>query len=341
MPPNTTIFLLGLAVGTGLLVFGMLLGYWFGKRAAPPQVDQAQFLAFVRNLSLWTSEFAGDVSKYQSQLDSINKQARTKGEAPREEVLGLLSQIMNANQQLQQRLDDTEKRLESQTIQISSYLTEARTDGLTGLLNRRAFDKSTDELFAAWTGKKQRFALGLIDIDHFKQINDTHGHPAGDAVLKHVAQTIQNEMRDAACVARYGGEEFGILMLTSVEEAAAALDRLRAKIGQIEVLHDGKRISVTLSAGASQILPEEKIGKLVRRSDEALYAAKMGGRNRVYLHDGQTCVLVTKSVGGSIVTPTNQIEAKEINELETRVQQRLQRIVEEESRRASNLTKSN
>ncbi len=78
--------------------------------------------------------------------------------------------------------DDTEKRLETQTIQISSYLTEARTDGLTGLLNRRAFDKATDELFAAWSAKKQRFSLGLIDIDHFKQINDTHGHPAGDTV---------------------------------------------------------------------------------------------------------------------------------------------------------------
>ncbi len=321
-------------------MFGMLLGYWFGRKAAPPPIDQTQVLAFIRNLSLWTSEFAGDVSKYQSQLDSISKQARGKGEAPREEVLGLLSQIMSANQQLQQRLDDTEKRLESQTIQISSYLTEARTDGLTGLLNRRAFDKATDELFAAWAAKKQRFTLGLIDIDHFKQINDTHGHPAGDAVLKHVAQTIQNEMRDAACVARYGGEEFGVLMLSSVEDAAAALDSLRAKIAKVEVLHEGKRISVTLSAGASQILPEEKIGKLVRRSDEALYASKMGGRNRVYLHDGQTCVLVTKAAGGGLLAPSNEVEAKEVGELESRVQQRLQRIVEEESRRINSLTKS-
>jgi diguanylate cyclase len=197
LPPNTTIFLLGLAVGSSLLVFGMLLGYWFGKKTAPPPVDHSQFLSFVRNLSLWTSEFAGDVSKYQHQLDSISRQARNKGEAPREEVLSMLSQIMNANQELQQRLDDTEKRLESQTVQISSYLTEARTDGLTGLLNRRAFDKSTDELFSAWMGKQQQFALGLIDIDHFKQINDTHGHPAGDAVLKQVAQLIQSELRDS------------------------------------------------------------------------------------------------------------------------------------------------
>ena len=338
MPPNTTIFLLGLAVGTGLLVFGMLLGYWFGKKTAPPQVDQSQFLSFVRNLSLWTSEFAGDVSKYQSQLDLISKQARNKSEAPREEVLSMLSQIMSANQQLQQRLDDTEKRLESQTVQISSYLTEARTDGLTGLLNRRAFDKSTDELFAAWTGKKQRFSLGLIDIDHFKQINDTYGHPAGDAVLKHVAQLIQNELRESVCVARYGGEEFGVLMLASVEDTSSALDRLREIVSNMEVVHEGKRISVTLSAGASEILPDEKIGKLVRRADEALYAAKLGGRNRVYLNDGRNCVLVTKAETSRAISMISSVDAKEASDLDSRVQHRLQRIVDEESRRKANFS---
>ena len=338
MPPNTTIFLLGLAVGTSLLVFGMLLGYWFGKKAAPSPVDHSQFLSFVRNLSLWTSEFAGDVSKYQNQLDSINRQARIKGEAPREEVLNMLSQIMSANQELQQRLDDTEKRLESQTVQISSYLTEARTDGLTGLLNRRAFDKSTDELFAGWIGKKQQFSIGLIDIDHFKQINDTHGHPAGDAVLKQVAQVIQSELRDAACVARYGGEEFGVLMLASVESAALILDRLREKMSKMEVTHDGKRIPVTLSAGASEILSEEKIGTLVRRADEALYAAKLGGRNRVYLHDGVNCVTFTKADAVSVLPQPQGLDLKKFSELESRVQKRLQRIVDEESRRKSNFS---
>jgi diguanylate cyclase len=326
LPPNTTIFLLGLAVGTGLLVFGMLFGYWFGKKAAPPQVDQAQFLSFVRNLSLWTSEFAGDVSKYQTQLDLISKQARGKNEAPREEVLGMLSQIMSANQQLQQRLDDTEKRLESQTIQISSYLTEARTDGLTGLLNRRAFDKATDDLFSAWTGKQQSFSLGLIDIDHFKQINDTHGHPAGDTVLKQVAQLIQSELRDTACVARYGGEEFGVLMLASVEGTSLELDRLREKMSKMEVQHDGN----------TQIMPEEKIGKLVRRADEALYAAKLGGRNRVYLHDGANCMLVTKGNGAGSLSEANGVDTKKTSEVESRVQNRLQQIVDEESRRKTN-----
>jgi diguanylate cyclase len=330
VPPNTTIFLLGLAVGTGLLLIGLLIGYWFGKRSAPDAMNQQQFLSFVRNMSLWTSEFAGDVSKYQTQLSTISKQVEGRTGAPPEEIVGLLSQIMDVNQRLQKRLDDAEKRLESQTHQISCYLTEARTDGLTGLMNRRAFDKSLDELFATWQNKQQSFALGLIDIDHFKKINDTYGHPAGDAVLKHVAQTIHREMNGAACVARYGGEEFAILTLAPLKIAANEIEQLRAVVGQTQVSHEGKIIPVTLSAGVSPILADEKIGKLVRRADEALYAAKSAGRNRVFSHDGRNLQQVTPGSGGG---PASQNQSDETRSLESKVQQRLQRIVEEESKR--------
>ncbi len=102
-----------------------------------------------------------------------------------------------------------------------------------------------------------------------------------------MAQTIQDELRDAACVARYGGEEFGVLMLASVEDTAAALDRLRDRLSKLEIQHEGKSIPVTLSAGTSQIVPDEKIGKLVRRSDEALYAAKAGGETEFTCMTGE------------------------------------------------------
>ncbi len=342
LPANTLIFLLGLAVGTGLLGIGLLLGYWFGKKSAPDIVDRQQFLLFLRNLSTWTSEFAGDVSKYQTELDMLSRRVNTpkesgKSEPPREEVSGLLSQIMNANQQLQKRLDDAENRLESQTQQISNYLTEARTDGLTGLLNRRAFDKATDELFGSWTTKKQKFSLGLVDIDHFKQINDTYGHPAGDAVLKHVARVLQTELRDAVCVARYGGEEFAVLSLGSAEQTANALDMLRATVGKLEILHEDKKITVTLSGGAAEVLTDEKLGKLVRRTDDALYAAKLGGRNRVYLHDGVNSVLISKVAVCPANSLADAVAVVEKSSAEKRVQERLQRIVEDESRRHSNL----
>ncbi len=336
MPPNTTIFLLGLAVGTGLLVIGVLLGFFLGRRAgaASQVVDRQQFLGFLQNLSLWTSEFAGDVSKYQTQLTSISQRVQSGNETPREEIQALLKQIMHANQQLQQRLDSAEERLESQTHQIADYLTEARTDGLTGLTNRKAFDQTLDELFLQWQSKHQSFALSLIDIDHFKKINDTYGHPAGDSVLKKVAETLRSEFRDAVCVARYGGEEFAILTVMPVEEAADCLDRLRSVVSRTEFRHEDTVIPVTLSGGIAEIAGDDKLGRVVRRSDEALYAAKLGGRNRVYLNDGTICRLVTK------VPPTaaRDLRAEAVPSLveqnsTTRIQERIKRIVEEESKK--------
>ncbi|MEZ6137618.1 MAG: GGDEF domain-containing protein [Pirellulaceae bacterium] len=349
MPPNAPIFLLGLVVGTVLLAIGLLLGFWFGRKsgATGDVVDRQQFLTFLRNLSNWTNEFSGDVTRYQSQLSNINERAIGSKAAGSQEVVDLLAQIMTANRQLQERLESAEQRLESQTDQISNYLTEARTDGLTGLFNRRAFDKATDELFADWQKKEQAFSLGLIDIDHFKQINDTYGHPAGDAVLKHISNTLQTELHQSVCVARYGGEEFAMLTLASAEDAAAALDQLRSAVCKLEIKHDDQLIAVTLSAGVSRIEPDDKIGKLVRRADEALYAAKLGGRNRVYLHDGAICRLITQILPEALVPQTQSSEpltraqaqaADETLARQTRVQERLKRIVEEESQRIAERT---
>lgn len=336
MPPNTSIFLLGLAVGTGLLVIGVLLGFFLGRRAgvASQVVDRQQFLGFLQNLSLWTSEFAGDVSKYQTQLTSISQRVQGGSEPAREEIQGLLTQIMKANQQLQQRLDSAEERLESQTHQIADYLTEARTDGLTGLTNRKAFDQTVDELYLQWQSKHQTFTLSLIDIDHFKKINDTYGHPAGDSVLKKVSETLRTEFRDAVCVARYGGEEFAILTLMPIDEAADCLDRLRGVVSRTEFRHEDNVIPVTLSGGVAQITGDDKIGKLVRRSDEALYAAKLGGRNRIYLNDGNVCRLVTKQPP----TMARDLRADAVPSLAeqnstSRIQERIKRIVEEESKK--------
>jgi diguanylate cyclase len=340
VPTSTTVFLLGLAVGSLLLILGLALGYWFGKKSvvAPTESMQGQqFLAFLRTMSKWTSEFSGDINKYQDQLSNINQKVQS-GNAPREELQRMVGEMMETNRQLQMRLENTEKKLENQTDQIASYLKEARTDGLTGLPNRKSFDKATDELYSQWQKQQQPFCIGLIDIDHFKRINDTYGHPAGDAVLKHLSQVLQTEMGDVVCVARYGGEEFGVLTTSSLEESANLLDRLRATISKIQVEHDGKFIDITLSGGIGQIVSGERVGQLVRRSDEALYASKLGGRNRIHLHDGTLCHLVTKvapnSAASSEVATSLSVESHDesIDEI-SRIQERLHRIVKEESQR--------
>ncbi len=338
MPDNTTIFVIGVAVGCGLLIIGGLIGYRIGARASTRAevIDKQQFLDFLRDLSAWTAEFSGDVTKYQTQLSDLSQRAESGNSEIRDaELQSLLCRIMDVNDQLQDRLDSAEQRLEKQTDQISSYLTEARTDGLTGLMNRRAFDKATDELFASWQNHDTPFSLGLIDIDYFKKINDTYGHPAGDEILKQLSSLMQSELAGSFCLARYGGEEFAVLSREPAEAIAAALDRLRGETSQLDVTFEGKTIPVTISCGVSSVSAGDRIGNVVRRADEALYASKLGGRNRVHLHDGTICQLITKVAMQAPPTNDHQsaAERRDTAENESKVQQRLRRIVEEESRR--------
>lgn len=343
--PTTPIFLMGLGVGTGLLVLGLILGAWIGRRSSPPAanpgMDPQQFLMFMHNLSRWTNEVSVDVSKYQNQINTLTRRVDSeKSSSTKEEVQDLIRQIMNANHQLQTRLENAEEKLECQTKEIANYLTEARTDGLTGLANRRAFDQQLDELFRAFAQSRQPFSLALIDIDHFKKVNDTHGHPAGDAVLREVASRLRLHVSDPIQIARYGGEEFAIVLGLPLGQAAIAIDQLRSTIAAHVVDAEGKKLNVSISCGVAEVEPEERIGKLVRRADEALYSAKLGGRNRVYKHDGKLCLLVGNpppppaqaAVEPAAPDPSSQGVPTDPT-LEQRIQQRLSRIIAEESKR--------
>mgnify|MGYP002682648349 CR=1 FL=1 len=158
---------------------------------------------------------------------------------------------MHANRQLQARLDNAEQKLEIQTDQISSYLTEARTDGLTGLLNRKAFDIALDGLFDDWESKGQCFSMGIIDIDHFKQINDTYGHQAGDKVLRTVADAARSVLREGDTLLRYGGEEFlAVLPGAGTDDLDQLGDRIRREIEASVTSDQHQEIRVTVSLGA-------------------------------------------------------------------------------------------
>ncbi len=343
MNPTTPMFLMGLVIGTSLLMIGLGLGLWLGRKMMPsPVLDESlereQLIRFVKNFATWTSDFAGDFSKYQTQVRAISQRAEhSSGNATMNDVQSLLKHISDANQNLQSRLDSAEERLENQTKDLASYLTEARTDGLTGLANRRAFDQKLEEHFAKWMASKKVFCLALIDIDFFKLINDTHGHPAGDEVLREISNRLRKYAADRIEVARYGGEEFAILLDQPLESAAQSVDELRISVQSQAFNADGKTIKVTVSAGVSLVLPDERIGKLVRRSDEALYSAKLGGRNRVFIHDGKLC----RPFGNpsSAIEAPHDVVAKEVNETGShsqavgsrlqRLQQRFERFIEE------------
>jgi diguanylate cyclase (GGDEF)-like protein len=157
----------------------------------------------------------------------------------------------------------------------------ATTDGLTGLANRRAMAGEIDAALALAHRSGQPVSLAIIDFDHFKRINDRHGHAAGDAVLTMAAQRLRGHLRAADRLGRWGGEEF--VLLAPATPAAACVDlceRLRRDIAAASFAHGDP---VTVSAGVAALAPGDDAAHWLARADEALYAAKDGGRNRVEL----------------------------------------------------------
>jgi diguanylate cyclase (GGDEF)-like protein len=176
----------------------------------------------------------------------------------------------------------TNERSRSEKIAIDLEML-ATTDGMTSLLNRRHFDALARAEWARFQRYGRPLSLLLLDIDHFKSINDRFGHDAGDLVLKAVAQTCKLTKRQTDVVARFGGEEF-VLLLPETDEAAAeiAAERLRKSIQDHPRILPGENLQVTVSIGvAGATLGMAAFEVLLKRADEALYKAKHSGRNRV------------------------------------------------------------
>lgn len=158
----------------------------------------------------------------------------------------------------------------------------ALRDPLTGTGNRIAMDQTLQREIDMARRHMQPLSLLMLDIDHFKQINDNYGHSAGDDVLKAVATSIKDQLRNVDMVFRFGGEEFLILLSNTSREAAAMVgERLRYAAQAGEYSADGTLIGLTVSLGCSTLLPGESADSLLRRADSALYVAKREGRNRL------------------------------------------------------------
>ncbi|EJN18822.1 diguanylate cyclase (GGDEF) domain-containing protein [Pseudomonas sp. GM78] len=168
------------------------------------------------------------------------------------------------------------------TLLYRAATQSALRDPLTDTGNRIAMDQTLQREIELARRHMQPLSLLMLDIDHFKQINDTHGHSAGDDVLKAVAASIKNQLRNVDMVFRYGGEEFLILLSNTSREAAALVgERLRFAAQTEDYPADGRTVELTVSLGCSTLLPGESAESLLRRADSALYVAKREGRNRL------------------------------------------------------------
>jgi diguanylate cyclase len=186
---------------------------------------------------------------------------------------------------------------------LDAYVSQARTDPLTGLANRRALNQELERRMAQFQRQQRPFSLLLIDMDHFKQFNDNHGHQAGDEMLCMMARALRDTVRDTDLAARYGGEEFAIVLPgTNLSDAKCAAERIRRAVAEIRLTFRGATLRDTVSVGLAETERMDDAQSLIQRADDSLYAAKEAGRNRSYFHDGQTCLpIATTAVSESAV----------------------------------------
>jgi two-component system cell cycle response regulator len=243
-----------------------------------PQLDGFGVLAAVKRLGLsveviiLTGAHAQDMSSAVRALRLGAHDYLTKPPANADEVILTVERAVE-----KKRLRDENKRLLHELESLS------RTDALTGVANRRSFDQAlTQEMARA---RRYGSALGVVvlDIDHFKKVNDTHGHQGGDEVLRSFAKTVAGALREGDVLFRYGGEEF-VALLPYADQAGAltAAERLVKAVAAAPIRVGSTVINVTTSAGVAALASSDADGlSLVARADGALYEAKRNGRNRV------------------------------------------------------------
>jgi diguanylate cyclase (GGDEF)-like protein len=232
---------------------------------------------------------AGKISTYESRLRRADGSAANVliTAVPREangRYSGSIAVITDLTEQkrIEAELRNAKDALE-QALAREQQL--AQTDVLTGINNRRNLFKCAEREFNVALRYQRPLSVIMFDIDHFKAVNDTFGHAVGDQILKQVADIASVELRNADVIGRYGGEEFVVVLpMTNVQQACLVAERIRVGVEALRVPTEKGDAKVTLSIGIVEMTGDEQsdsIENLTRRADEAMYAAKQEGRNRI------------------------------------------------------------
>lgn len=270
-----------------------------------PQADNAANDAARTNMAAQqlrdlAQNVASDVGAHNTLVGNISDQlgALKAGDGNSESVVrDAVAKMLEANKKLATRLEDAERKIQIQAEEIRTQQSEARTDALTRLANRRAFDACLDENIGQFALDGRPLSMLILDVDHFKQFNDVHGHQAGDEVLRCVGRTLSRIVKNGDLPCRYGGEEFAIIMANTVaSEGQVAAERVRRAIEGMTVQFAGKTLRVTASIGMAESRSGEDGVQLLRRADDCVYASKKAGRNCAHWHDGIECVPIVAPV---------------------------------------------
>jgi diguanylate cyclase len=257
--------------------------------------SEALLASGFKTLSKSGKESQAYADALQSRLDWMRdldpaEQADMPIEAQFKALMKITSQMMQSTRKASESLDQSTKKLSQMRNRLDEANEKAQRDQLTGLPNRWAFEQ---QFSAATIRAKERFeplSVAFIDIDHFKQVNDTHGHEAGDRVLQLVAKTLDRFGRGNCHLARHGGEEFVIVLEnTSTKEAKDQIDAVREELAERSLVNKDNGMAIgriTFSAGVAPFIPGEPNRQVLRNADAALYEAKNSGRNQVLIYGG-------------------------------------------------------
>ncbi|MBM0107150.1 diguanylate cyclase [Steroidobacter sp. S1-65] len=228
-----------------------------------------------------TVESSGDLQQIRQQvrrrLDTIDRHLQEF----RQREATFVAANRARSEQMRSRIFELEAEAKRLHTQLQDERRLSTIDALTRIPNRLAYEKRIEEELHRWRRFKQPTCLAVWDVDHFKRINDTYGHRAGDRVLQVVAECFAGRIRNTDFVARYGGEEFVMILPgTQLADATQLSEKMRLAIAEIGFHFRGSPVSITVSSGVTALLPEDSAEVAFDRADQALYRAKQSGRNR-------------------------------------------------------------
>jgi diguanylate cyclase len=230
-----------------------------------------------------------------AQLDDLSAALQANGVtllSPQlNEALAGTQEMKHSAQALQQQVQASQNEIARLRTDLDRARGEALTDPLTGILNRKGFDQRLQALFAQAPDAGRQHCLVMFDIDHFKRVNDTHGHVMGDRVIQGLGEILRQSLTNTAhAAARYGGEEFAaVLPNCTLAEAAALAELLRTRAKAMKIRNRTTQevmFTITISGGVSALRPDDDALALIARADAALYQAKNSGRDRVSVSAG-------------------------------------------------------
>lgn len=247
----------------------------------------SSFVSRLADMTVSTGNYQEKIQSYQQKITATEDMTELNG------ILGsLLGDVSAMNdeaksyhealQETQKRAEEAEKKIDELTTKLDYISEVAHQDFLTGALNRRGMDEALEREFKRADRHNTALSLAMLDIDHFKKINDTMGHATGDVALAHLAKVVKSVIRSTDVLARYGGEEFIVLLPGTKEtDAVNVMAGVQRELTKNFFLHNNERVLITFSAGVSERMTGEPVDAVLPRADAALYHAKQTGRNRV------------------------------------------------------------